>query len=134
MEKEKLSSSEGEVARVVRDVNRAWLDGDLAGLRWHFHKYVTFVAPNCVRVGSGIDACVRSYEDFSSQAEVTEFEIKNIQVDLFENTAVATSEYRIGYEMKGEKQREEGSEILVLSRDSGRWLVVWRMILAPGSG
>ena len=131
MKTKNINSIKEEISQNIRAINKAWLKHDFNSMRKYFHKDLVTVAPNFQRMGIGIDACVKSYEDFSTSAEIISFEDKNIQVDIVGSTATATYEYDIEWVSEENQFKEKGKEILVFSNESGTWLLNWRMVIPP---
>ena len=50
-------------------------------------------------------------------------------VDVFGRSAVAVCPWEMTYELSGKQYRETGHDTLVFTRETGRWLVVWRLML-----
>lgn len=69
---------------------------------------------------------VESYRQFSNTAKVHNFEELKIQVNVFNNTAIANTTFHINYEVQGKVYSEKGTDILVLNNFDNEWMVVWR--------
>lgn len=132
MNPQNAESKRDEIIQVIKSMNQAWLAGDFNGLRDFLHENIVIVTPDMKRVGTGIDPCIESYREFVSKSHIISFNEKSINVDAFGNAAVATFEYTIDYERDKKRNREDGKEILVFSRDPDKWQLIWRMILAVG--
>lgn len=74
----------------------------------------------------GREAYVQSFRDYDQWATTLEFSSAEPQIDVVGEVAVAVSAFRVVYEHQGATHREKGNDILVLERQAGRWLVVWR--------
>jgi ketosteroid isomerase-like protein len=119
-----------EIRRIVAAINDAWREG-------YFDRIGEYVAENVVMVPPGFEgrvmgrpAYVASFRQFSEAARTHEFLTDTPHVDVIGNTAVAVCPFTIGYEIEGAIYREKGSDILVFSRVSGAWKVVWRTLLS----
>ena len=130
MNTESPADLQNEIIQTIRDMNRAWMEADFARLEEYFHKNIIIVTPDLQRAGIGIDACLASYKGFISSGKVHNFEDRDIGVDIVDNTAVVTYEYDIDYEMSGKRSMEAGREVLVFSRDTCPWKLLWRMIVS----
>ena len=131
MEAQNKDLTKDEVSQNIKNINQAWLKHDFNSMRKYLHKELVIVAPNFQRMGVGIDACIKSYEDFSASAEIISFEDINIQVDIVGSTATVTYEYEIEWVAEENQFKEKGKEILVFSNESGTWLLLWRIVLPP---
>ncbi|MFC2158082.1 YybH family protein [Acidobacteriota bacterium] len=130
MSPENTTDLQTEVIQSIKDMNTAWMQSDFDKLRDHFHEDMIIVAPDNLRVGVGIDACIASYESFMSEGRINSFKDKHIAVDIIGNTAAATYEYDVDYEINKKRSIEEGKEVLVFSKVSGQWKLLWRMIVS----
>jgi len=118
-----------EICRLVSGSNQAWLNGNADFLRDFFHENVIFKGPKFQTLGSGREACVKSYEDFIRAAKIVSFKESDVRVDVIEDTAIVSFAWDIAYEMNGQKFRETGHDLFVLSQANGRWQAVWRAML-----
>lgn len=118
-----------EIRLLLSKISEAWLKGRPEELNECFHNDMGIKGPGFQEMGRGKEVCVKSYEDFIRQATVREFKGSDPVIDLWESTAVATFSWEIVYEMSGQDYHESGHDLLVLTRDEGRWQAVWRAIL-----
>jgi hypothetical protein len=87
---------------------------------------VVVVPPGSKMRIRGREAYVQSYRDYDQAATTHEFLPGEPEIDVFENAAVAVCPFRIVYESQGKTYREKGRDMLVLSRATGEWRIVWR--------
>jgi len=119
-----------EVWEVVEAINQAWLHGRISDLRQLFHEHVIIAPmPGAERI-RGIDACVASYEDFCTRAEIEDFRESCPAVDVFGDSAITSYSFEITWQSGGETYHETGQEILVMIHQAGRWQVVWRSMIS----
>ena len=57
----------------------------------------------------------------------------NIIVDVFGDTAMATIEYNIDYEINNKRYLEDGKEVMAFIKKKNKWLLHWRMLIATES-
>lgn len=132
MSLEKESKGREEVKAFIGEINEAWVKGRPGDLKDYFHEEMVIFSPGFGVRGEGREACVKSYEDFVSQATVDELVEIDMVVDLWGGTAVATYRFEVSYKMNGQKYRDTGRDLFVLIREDGRWWAVWRtMIMSP---
>lgn len=128
-----VSPAEGDSRKEVQDIinriNEAWLGGHTGDLNEFFHNDMVIRGPDLTEHGRGKEACVKSYEDFVQKARVLNLTTSKPQVDLWDDSAVATYSWEISYEMQGRACQESGRDIFVLTRAGGRWQVIWRAVL-----
>jgi ketosteroid isomerase-like protein len=117
----------------VRELNESWTRGDLARLDAYFHPDCVIVAPGFAQRWTGRKACADSYRDFVTQAKVLDHWQGDADVRIYGETAVVTYRFRIDFEMSGQRQREEGWDLLVFVRDKKDWLVAWRTLIPSPS-
>ena len=121
-----------EIRAIIKKVNQAWLTGKVAELNSYFHDGMVIKGPSFQELCRGRAACVKSFEQFLAQAKIKDFQEDAPAVDVFGRSAIAVCPWEMTYEL-GEKQyHEKGHDTLVFSRETGRWLVVWRLILVDG--
>jgi uncharacterized protein (TIGR02246 family) len=114
----------------VRRINTAWLEGHPERLPELFHDRVAIMGPDGTRYAEGKEAVVESYRGFAEQATVSEYRESDGRVDLYDAVAVVSYRYDIEYTINGQTSREGGRDVLVLEKQGGRWLAVWRMVTA----
>ena len=120
------SETARELRQPIEAYDRCWLEGRPQDLRQFLHPDVVFTGPQFQRLAVGIDACVKSYEDFIAQAKVHAFKTSDYVIDVAEQAAVITYCWMVDYEIAQKRYSEIGRELLVLVRRADRWLVAWR--------
>jgi uncharacterized protein (TIGR02246 family) len=125
-------TDQDEVRQVIVRLNDAWSNGrpeDIAkameGL-WHEDAVILAGAQEMAR---GREACVKSYRDFVEQAALEETRLGDPSIDVWGDTAVATSAWHMTYDLDGQPHRESGHETFVLVRTGRGWEIVWRSIV-----
>ncbi|MEZ4553908.1 MAG: nuclear transport factor 2 family protein [Dehalococcoidia bacterium] len=121
-----LSPQHDEAWDIVRRVNQAWVLGRTEELETLLHLSMVVLPPPPAEPVRGREACIESYREFALAARVLHFEELHPTVDIFGDTAVATYDFAITYEMNGTYTTERGREIFVLAHEDGRWQAVWR--------
>lgn len=120
------SSDHEAIRNLVRSINDHWLArrydliGDLLA------DGAVIAPPDFATRVRGRDAYVQSYRDYDAAAATIEFSADDPEIDMAGDTAIAVSPFRVTYEIDGTTHRESGHDILVLSRSSGEWKVIWR--------
>ena len=125
------SVDERELWDAVVASNRAWLQGRVSEVAGLFHADAVAVAGAGRRV-EGRDAIVRSYADYCAAAKTHAFEELEHTVDVLGDVAVVTYRFSVRYEMNGVTYDELGREVLVFTRQDGRWGVAWRTQIPSG--
>jgi ketosteroid isomerase-like protein len=118
-----------EIRQLLREIGEAWLNRDTSRLNRYFHDGMTINGPDLQQLCTGKDACVKSYQEFTNQTVVLDYEESPPRIDLYGDTAVVVSPWQITYELNAQQHCEVGRDLLVLVRQAGAWLVVWRALL-----
>lgn len=134
MSSETRSNDRKEVEGFIRKINEAWVEGRPGDLRDYFHEDMVIFGPGFGIRGEGREACVKSYENFVSQATVGEFVQTDLVMDIWGNTAVATYRFEVSYKINGRRHGDSGRDLFVLVREDGRWWAVWRTMITPSQG
>lgn len=122
-------NSKNEIAKTVRKINSALVEGNPEKLNEYFHEDIMIVSPELKVRGKGKDECIKSYVDFLSKATLNEYNQSEPQICVFGSTATVSYKYDVGWEINGESFKESGQNLFVFTRVDGKWLVVWRMLI-----
>jgi hypothetical protein len=120
------SATAGDVQKAAEAYDHCWLEGRPEDLRQFLHANVVFAGPQFERLASGVDACVRTYHDFLTQAKIHGFTPSDYIIDLAGDSAVMTYRWTIDYEIGGARHQDSGQDLLVWLHRAGRWLITWR--------
>ena len=111
---------------VVHQLNEFWLGKK-------YDKIGELVSENVIIAPPGFngrvysrEAYVQSYRDYDQMATTHEYSPGEPEIDIIGNVAVAVFSFLVAYELKGKTYREQGHDVLVLSRTAGEWRVIWR--------
>jgi hypothetical protein len=121
------------VARVLSRITAAWTERRFEDLRDCFDENVVFVSPDLTRRVEGRQACIASYLDFVSQAQVDAYHEDPPTIDIWNNTAVAAYRWTMRWSMGGESHDGSGHDIFAFARRDGKWRAVWRLLLPTDS-
>ncbi len=130
MDTEKIKE---EVWKTVQDINRAWaVQGDVSKLAVYFHKDMVVISPLDGIQGEGGEACVDSYRTFIEAAKIYHLEESDPNILLYNDgeLAIVTYHFDIAYDMAGKSCHEIGQEMLVMTRQDGKWQVVTKVLLS----
>ena len=119
-----------EVKEAVAQLTAAWRERRFSDIEPLLDEQAVFVAPRFARRREGRAACVDSYRQFMSVAEVTEYAQHDLVVDVWGGTATVTYRFDMAWKMWGVAHREVGHDILVLARGDRGWRVVWRTMVS----
>lgn len=121
-----VTQNAGKLRKLVESMNDTWLNGNTDDMDRYFHKQVVMIEPGTNRKIRGREMMIESYRQFLESSQVSDFRIKDITIDVFEDTAVVLYTFRIHYRVETTNFDEDGTEILVFHRHNNRWLIVWR--------
>ena len=115
-----------KIENMINRLNDDWLNDRFENLSRYFHKQVVMIQPGTHKKVTGREEMIDSYREFMEESEVLDFRIKNLRIDVFENTAIAIYTFNIKYRVETTKYDEGGLETLVLNLHKGHWQIVWR--------
>lgn len=116
----------GEIKSFVRSLTKTWIEKRIEDLYPFFHEDVIVMPPGSDKQISGRDEMVEGYKQFVNKAVVRNFEELNLQVNVFNNTAIANLTFKIVYEIQDKVYSEIGIEVLILNNFNNEWKVIWR--------
>jgi len=121
-----MNTQTKEIENLINRMNDDWLNDRIENLSRYFHKQVVMIQPGTHKKLIGREELVDSYREFMEEAEVSDFRIKDLRIDVFEYTAIVLYTFSIKYKVDSTNYDEEGLEILVLNLHKGHWQIVWR--------
>lgn len=128
------AADEQAIRAVLERIEAAWRRNDFDGLEDCFDRKAVIVGPGYVTYAAGRAACVESYREFASNADVLEYQESDRKLRQWRHTAICTLSWTMTYQRDGGAQHDSGTDQLVLERQDDRWRVVYRHIqFAAGS-
>lgn len=121
-----MNTQTKEIEQMVNNLNDDWLNDRIENLSRYFHKQAVIIQPGTLKKMRGREEIVESYREFMEEAEVTDFRLKDLRIDVFKHTAVVLYTFNIKYTVETTHYDEEGQEVLVLNQHNGKWQIVWR--------
>jgi hypothetical protein len=118
-----------EILQLLKKINEAWVHNRPEELEEYFHEDMVIARPGFRGGGRGKDVCVQSYRDFISHATVREVQESNHQIDVWDDTAVASYRFEMHYQINEEEHHDSGVDLFVFARQKGTWRAVWRTIV-----
>jgi hypothetical protein len=125
MQKREVSHEE-EIRRVVRRINELWLGKRYDDIGELLSEHAVIAPPGFDGRIHGREAYVQSYRDYDQAATTHEFSPGEPEIDVVGDVAVALCPFFVVYELEGRTYRENGRDMLILSRSTGEWRVIWR--------
>lgn len=121
-------SDESEIRQVLALIDTAWRTRRFDDLDDCFDEHAVIVGPDHVALATGRPACVESYREFASNAQVIEYVEDGQSLRIWENVAVYTFRWRMTWRRDGTVKTEEGSDQYVLRKAADGWRAVWRCV------
>jgi hypothetical protein len=118
-----------QVRQTLDAINRAWRERRFDALTELLDEHIVMKGPGLKELVRGRQATIESYVQFMAQSNVIEYAESNHAADLWGNIAVATYDWVMTYEQKGQPKTDQGHDMFVFSRNGSRWLAVFRLIL-----
>jgi ketosteroid isomerase-like protein len=118
-----------EAATAMRQINQAWLKGQVEDIASMVHPEIVMVFPNFSGRAQGREEFLAGFRDFLQNATIQEFREHDQQVDVAGDTAVVTFRHEMIYERTGKRYCSTGRDLWVLQKDGGAWIAVWRTML-----
>lgn len=115
-----------EVHEAVKQINALWLSGRVARLNEFLLADVVMVAPMFEARLEGLRAVIESFQAFIRNARVHGFRESEFQVDVWEDSAMATYRFDMTYDFGGATYEEAGRELWLFVRVDKRWRLAWR--------
>lgn len=115
-----------EIERVVEHLFENWMNKQFEKLEQYFHNQAVMIEAGTENRLKGTAAIIENYRDFIEDADIDDYSITKLSVDLFEETATAYFSYRIKYRVENTKYDESNTDILVFRKHNRHWQIVWR--------
>ncbi len=123
------SGLKDEIRQTVERINEASRKGDIEELKHFCHEDVVIVPPGFVQRGEGRDTYLKSVEDFCAKGTVHQYKELSMKIDVFGDVAIVYYSYETKWEMEDRTFNEKGNDLMVLSRNEGKWLLIWRTLI-----
>ncbi len=120
------SSHKAAILQLIRQITDHWLKKRYDEIGELLSEDVVIAPPGFERRICGREAYVESYRAYDQSAVTHEFKPEEPEIDIMGETAIAICPFFVVYEIKDKIYREKGHELLVLSRSTGQWQVIWR--------
>lgn len=115
--------------KIIEKINLAWCKKNTDDLLNYFHNKMVISTSEMTIIGEGREICIQSYKNFVENANIHDFNVINLRINIINNTAFAVYSYEIKYEKNGTQYDEKGREAFILTNEKDKWLAVWRIIL-----
>src|SRR5439155_19582105 len=122
-------SKREDAATAMRQINQAWLNGQVEELAPMVHSEIVTVLPDFAGRIQGREDFLAGFRDFRQNATIQEFREHDHQVDVAGDTAVVTFRYDMVYERSGKRYHATGRDLWVFQNQGSAWIAVWRTML-----
>ena len=110
----------------VRALDSCWIEGRFEDLPLYLSDDVVFVAPGSKTRFEGITHAIESYRQFVAHSQIRGFSARNYVVTRRRDTVIIEYDWEMTWTGDQSIHHETGRELLVLTRRSDEWRVVWR--------
>ncbi|HEX5410730.1 MAG TPA: nuclear transport factor 2 family protein [Terriglobia bacterium] len=113
----------------MRQINAAWLHGQVDDLAPRLHADIVMVVPGWSGRVAGKQEFLTGFRDFLESSKIHEFNEEDLQADVSGSTAVVTFRYEMLYERDSARFRATGRDLWVFQSQGAAWIAVWRTML-----
>lgn len=114
------------ISGIVHKINELWTNQKTGELYNYMSNEVVFASPGFHKYLKGKDLCINSYKEFVEHATIRDFQTDQVNVDLFNDIAIATYHFSIEYEKNEQIHHEKGYELMAFREFDNQWLLIWR--------
>lgn len=127
-----MKNDEQAIRELIATFNTAWQSGRLDIAAPLLDPEVVFVAPGLEQELVGREACLVSLEDYGKHAQTLVFDPEPAHIRIWGDTCNAIFTYAIVYQVGQAIHQEQGQEVWTLRKTDGKWVLVWRALVAYG--
>ncbi len=106
-----FNNNQTEILSIIKNINKAWLEGRAEDLRNYFHEEIIMISPDFKSRLTGIGEIIKSYKGFYEKSKIYSFHESDFHIKVFDKTAITDYLYRIIYEINNKKYDGTGREI-----------------------
>ena len=118
-----------QVRATLNAINQAWRQRSFSAMEAFLDESIVMKGPGLKEFGRGREAFIESYVQFMEQSNILEYTESDHAIDVWGDVAVATYDWAMTYEQKGETITQKGQDMFVFARTGVVWLAVFRLIL-----
>lgn len=118
-----------KIWEIIESINNLWTNGQAEHLGPFYDDKVIHADKEFETLTSTKDELLYSFKSFCDNARINSFAESEQEIEVIGTTAVASYTWSIKYDMNAKSYDEKGKELLVFSKETGKWLVVWRVLL-----
>jgi ketosteroid isomerase-like protein len=122
----KKEKDQKEVEELVRKLQNTWMENKVSELDSFFDDNVVFFHPARSEKVVGKAAMIESYQQFLSSSTVHHFKITHLNIDVYDNTAIAVLTFDVVYQIQDNTYQEKGNDLMILNKNNNDWKIIWR--------
>ena len=124
-----MSDHTAEVHAVLASINASWREGHPSSMREHLRPEIIMALPGFKESIHGREILIGSFDEFCRNAKILEYEESGEHIDVIEECAAATFQFRMLYERPTYRELSSGRDMWLFRRLDGRWIAVWRAMI-----
>jgi hypothetical protein len=118
-----------QVREKLDALNQAWRRGNFAAMEALVDEGIAMRGPGLKELARGRQAFIQSYREFMAQSKVIEYAESAHAIDIWGEVSVATYDWSMTYEQRGQRKTDNGHDMFVFRRIRDDWSAVLRLIL-----
>lgn len=116
-----------ELEAFIDQLNERWLAADYPALQRCYHPDAVLLPPDAGDPIIGRESVIATYRDFHSLATISEFQVTDLQLMCFPDTAMCHMRFDIAYSLNQLPLNESGLEVYTLIDDPTMGpQIIWR--------
>ena len=118
-----------QVRETLDAINGAWRQKNFSAMEAHIDENIVMKGPGLKEYAKGRQAFIESYAQFMAGSHILEYAESNHTINTWGNVAVATYDWTMTFEQKGQTKTDKGNDMFVFHRVPHGWEAVLRVIL-----
>jgi hypothetical protein len=124
-----MSDGIDDVRRALDALNAAWRERRFTDLAACLDEQIVMRGPGLIELARGRDALVKSYADFMTKSDVTEYVESGHAIDRWDGMAIARFDWSMTWIQNGKEDRASGQDLFVFQQRGASWIAVERIML-----
>lgn len=120
---------ESDLHSTMTSIGRAWKQNSSAKMRPYLHPQMTMILPGFRGTVTGSDAIIGSFEEFSANAKVLEYQESDELTQIVGDVGFVSFRFNMLYERAAYRERSIGRDIWAFQLIEQKWLAVWRTMV-----
>jgi hypothetical protein len=124
-----MSDGIDDVRRALDALNAAWRERRFTDLAACLDEQIVMRGPGLIELVRGRDALVKSYADFMTKSDVTEYVESGHAIDRWDGMAIARFDWSMTWIQNGKEDRASGQDLFVFQQRGAAWIAIERVML-----